>query len=90
MNNRHFRRIPFEAEVTLRSGPDAWSGELLDVAMKGAMVGTGSPLPASLGAEYSLCISLNGTPSLSSFKRSWYTAKRIAMDLNLSVRIWKP
>ncbi len=62
MNNRHFRRIPFEAEVTLRSGPDAWSGELLDVAMKGAMVGTKAPLPASLGAEYSLCISLNGTP----------------------------
>ena len=62
MNNRHFRRIPFEAEVTLSSGQNIWTGELLDVAMKGAMVGTDTSLPLSLGAKYSLCISLPGTP----------------------------
>ena len=62
MNSRHFRRIPFEAEVTLNSGSDTWSGELLDVAMKGAMVGTESSLPLPLGTECSLCISLPGTP----------------------------
>ncbi len=62
MNNRHFRRVPFEAEVTLNSGPHVWSGELLDVAMKGAMVGTDSPLPLALGTEYRLSISLPGTP----------------------------
>ena len=39
MNNRHFRRIPFEAEVTLNSGTNVWSGELLDVAMRGAPTG---------------------------------------------------
>ncbi|MCK4509158.1 MAG: PilZ domain-containing protein [Desulfuromonadales bacterium] len=62
MNNRHFRRIPFEAEVTLNSGQETWAGELLDVAMKGAMVGTDAPLPISLGTECELCISLPGTP----------------------------
>ena len=62
MNNRHFRRIPFQAEVTLSSDQDVWTGELLDVAMKGAMVGTDAPLPLSLGAKYNLCISLPGTP----------------------------
>ena len=62
MNNRHFRRIPFEAEVTLSSGQDIWTGELLDIAMKGAMVGTDALLPLSLGGKYNLCISLPGTP----------------------------
>lgn len=62
MKNRHFRRIPFKAEVTLGSGQDSWTGELLDVAMKGAMVGTDTALPLSPGAKYSLCISLPGTP----------------------------
>lgn len=62
MNNRYFRRIPFEAEVTVDFGQDIRSGELLDVAMKGAMVGTDTPFPASLGDKCSLCISLPGTP----------------------------
>jgi hypothetical protein len=61
MHNRRFRRIPFEAEVTLNIGPDIWPGELLDVAMKGAMVGTDRPLPLPLGTNCSLCISLPGT-----------------------------
>lgn len=60
MNNRHFRRIPFEAEVTLNSGQTVWTGELLDVAMKGAMVGSEAPLPLTLGSHYNLCISLPG------------------------------
>ena len=62
MHDRRFRRIPFEAEVTLNIGQDIWSGELLDVAMKGAMVGTDKPLPLSLGSKCSLCISLQGSP----------------------------
>ena len=62
MKTRYFRRIPFEANVTLSSGQEVWPGELLDVAMKGAMVGTNAPLPISLGTEYSLCISLSGSP----------------------------
>lgn len=62
MNNRHFRRIPFEAEVTLHSGSEVWTGELLDVAMKGAMVGMATSLPVALGAEFRLTIVLPGTP----------------------------
>lgn len=62
MKARHFRRVPFEAEVTLESDQKNWSGELLDVAMKGAMVGTEKPLPLALGAKCNLCITLPGTP----------------------------
>jgi hypothetical protein len=62
MHDRRFRRIPFEAEVTLNVDPDSWSGKLLDVAMKGAMVGTDTPLPLTLGSKCSLRISLPGAP----------------------------
>lgn len=62
MHNRRFRRIPFEADVSLASADQTWSGELLDVAMKGAMVGTDTPLPLTLGAKCILCITLPGTP----------------------------
>ena len=43
-------------------GQDVWSGELLDVAMKGAMIGTDTPLPFDFGSRCSLCISLSGSP----------------------------
>jgi hypothetical protein len=62
MNNRRFRRIPFEAEVTLNFGQKVLTGELLDVAMKGALVGLNEPLSAPLDTQCSLCISLPGTP----------------------------
>lgn len=62
MNNRHFRRIPFEAEVSLSVDQEDWTGQLLDVALKGAMVGTKEPLSLDLGAKCNLCISLPGTP----------------------------
>jgi len=62
MNNRHFRRINFEAEVTLKAGEETCKGQLFDVALKGAMVGTETPLPFKLGTKCSLCIVLPGTP----------------------------
>jgi hypothetical protein len=62
MNNRHFRRIPFEAEVTLKAGEKTCTGQLFDVALKGAMVGTETPLPFNLGAKCSLGITLSGSP----------------------------
>lgn len=62
MHNRRFRRIPFAAEVTLNAGQKVWSGKLLEVAMKGAMVGTKSILPLALGSQCSLSIYLPGTP----------------------------
>lgn len=61
MHNRQFRRIPFEAEATLKVDQDILSCELLDIAMKGAMVGTETPLPFAIGTKCSLCISLPGT-----------------------------
>jgi hypothetical protein len=62
MNNRHFRRIPFEAEVTLKIEQQTCTGQLLDVALKGAMVGTAAPLPFAIGTKCSLGIALPGTP----------------------------
>jgi hypothetical protein len=62
MQTRRFRRIPFVAEVTLNDGQNDWSAELLEVAMKGAMIGTSAPLPLEIGSKCSLCITLPGTP----------------------------
>lgn len=96
MHSRHFRRIPFAAEVTLTVGLDVWSGELLDVAMKGAMVGTETPLPLSLGAKYSLCISLAETPIVLNFEtelvhseESRYGFKFISEDLETLTHLRK-
>lgn len=68
MDNRHFRRIPFEAEVNLHCAQGNWTGELLDVALRGAMVGTSLPLPLIPGARCDLRISLPGTPILLDFQ----------------------
>jgi hypothetical protein len=62
MQNRRFRRIPFVAEVTLSNGQNDWSGELLEVAMKGALIGTSTPLPLDIGSKCNLSITLPGTP----------------------------
>lgn len=62
MHNRRFRRIPFEAGVTVDVGRNSWPGELIDVAIKGAMIGTDTPLPLLLGDNCSLCILLPGAP----------------------------
>ncbi len=59
--HRRFRRIPFAAQVTLSNGQDVWSAELLEIALKGAMVGTEAPLPLDIGSRCSLCIILPGT-----------------------------
>ena len=61
MHKRRFRRVPFTTEVTLNAGQKVWSVELLDVAMKGAMVSSTGPLPLDLGSKCSLCITLPGT-----------------------------
>jgi len=62
MHNRRFRRISFATEVTLKNGQDIWTAELLDVALKGAMVKTKAALPFDVGTKCTLCISLPGTP----------------------------
>jgi len=96
MSNRHFRRIPFAAKVTLVSGQNSWTGELLDVAMKGAMVGTETALPHSADAKYSLCISLSGSPISLDFEvelvhseESCYGFKFISEDLETLTHLRK-
>jgi hypothetical protein len=64
---RRFRRIPFAAEVTLSAGQTSWSAELLDVALKGALIGTDSPLPLAPGSQCDLSINLSGSPVTLSF-----------------------
>lgn len=61
MPNRRFRRIHFETEVKLSVGHEVWFGELLEVAMKGAMIRTNAPLPLTPGTDCSLSITLPGT-----------------------------
>ncbi len=62
MKSRRFRRIPFDAVVTMETGGERLSGELLDIALKGAMIGTGSPLKQPLGKEFQLRIDLPDSP----------------------------
>jgi hypothetical protein len=68
MDNRRFRRIPFEAFATIATEQDSWSGELLDVALKGAMIGTKEPLELSLGTKCNLRITLPDSPILLEFQ----------------------
>lgn len=67
MNSRRFRRVPFEAVVSMNLKQDSFSGELLDVALKGAMVGTEEPLGIPLGTQCDLCISIPDSPISLSF-----------------------
>ena len=68
MKHRRFRRIPFEAEVTLNINDQVVTGELLDVAMKGALVGTDKDLDLGQGDQCTLSITLPGTPILLDFQ----------------------
>ncbi len=62
MHKRHFRRVPFEAQVTIGSGGNTRTCELIDLAMKGALVASENPLPYVPGDRCSLCITLQGGP----------------------------
>lgn len=68
MQHRRFRRVPFEADVSLTIEGKTLTGELLDVAMKGALVGMDKELPLALGDECQLSITLPGTPILLDFQ----------------------
>ena len=61
MPERRFRRIPFESDVQISTAPESWTCDLLDIAMKGALVGAAAPLPLSLGQTCNLCITLPGS-----------------------------
>lgn len=62
MHQRRFRRISFEAQATVGAGHNFRVCELIDLAMKGALLATDKPLPIVLGERCSLCITLPGGP----------------------------
>jgi hypothetical protein len=62
MQNRRYRRIPFQAVVSIHSSGQYATGTLVDLAMKGALVACLSPLELSQGEEAKLCITLPDTP----------------------------
>jgi hypothetical protein len=71
-------------------------GELLDVAMKDAMVGTNTPLPLTLGAQGDLCITLHSSPITLNFqvelvhsKNQRYGFKFISEDLETLTHLRK-
>lgn len=68
MNSRRFRRIPFEATVTIRTDRSTVSGELLDVALKGALVGTEEPVDLPLDSMCDLSITIPDSPIKLDFK----------------------
>ena len=37
-DKRRFTRVPFDAEVELRQGTRAWTSDLVDISLKGALV----------------------------------------------------
>jgi len=61
MPTRRFRRITFVTQVTLSNGQDSWTGELLEIALKGALVETKCQLPFDLGSECTLSMTLPGS-----------------------------
>lgn len=57
--NRHFERIPFDAQATIRSGSAAWRSELLDISLKGALITRPSGWNGELGQTLELLIELS-------------------------------
>lgn len=55
---RHYARIPFEAEVLLHLHDRTISVQLIDLALKGALVQTGTPEPLVLQEQCRLVLPL--------------------------------
>ncbi len=96
MHNRRFRRVPFEAEVRLTFKQNSWSCELLDVAMKGALLASPTPLALSHGNICRLCITLPGSPIALDFQaemvhceKDQYGFKFISEDLETLTHLRK-
>ncbi|TXT41242.1 MAG: hypothetical protein FD135_481 [Comamonadaceae bacterium] len=56
--HRHFSRVPFLAQVSLQTAGQRVHVELLDIALKGALVRTASPLKLSLNEKCHLVLPL--------------------------------
>ena len=56
--HRHFSRVPFFAQVSLNLSGQNLNVDLLDIALKGALVRTSSPVPVALGDKCRLTLPL--------------------------------
>lgn len=60
--SRRFRRVPFQATLTVASGDSSWSATLLDIALKGALVEISASPDLPLGHDCHLSLTLPETP----------------------------
>ena len=58
-DQRHFRRIPFDASVRIEAGGGQYQGELLDLSLKGALVRAESGHQVVAGEAATVHIRLN-------------------------------
>ncbi|TLM67319.1 MAG: PilZ domain-containing protein [Deltaproteobacteria bacterium] len=68
MDERHFRRVPFEAEVQVAVGDHGWTCTLVDLALKGALLESATTLPLARGTVASLSLPLPGSPVVLDFE----------------------
>ena len=68
MDERRFRRIPFEAEVQIVLDNHNWNCRLLDIALKGALLESKIPLPLALGTVARLSLPLPGSTIILAFE----------------------
>ncbi len=52
LERRHYKRIPFIAEVLIRKGDQQWSCELEDISLKGLLVEAPAGVSADMGGNY--------------------------------------
>lgn len=67
MDQRRFRRIPFEADIRLEINGSSHSCRLLDIALKGVLLESGTPLPLAIGTVAGLSLPLPGSPIVLDF-----------------------
>lgn len=67
MDERRFRRVPFVTAVELVAGQQRHLCQLLDIALKGALVACADPPALPLGARASLIIPLPDSPIVLEF-----------------------
>ena len=67
MDERRFRRIPFEAEVQMAVGERTWNCRLLDIALKGALLESAVPVPLAQGTVANLSLPLPGSEIVLAF-----------------------
>jgi hypothetical protein len=67
MNERRFRRIPFEAEMQLTVDNRSWSCRLLDIALKGVLLEHTEAMPLVLGTVVKLSLPLPGSAIVLAF-----------------------